>query len=303
MKRWRWLCRWLAALAACGAVTQACSASGQADAIERGRYLFDAGGCGGCHAGDGNGASPSGGLGLDTPFGTFRVPNITPDRQHGIGAWSLADFGAALRNGVGAHGEYLFPVFPYTAFTHLTDRDTADLYTYLMSLPAAPIANRPHRARPPFGWRPMLVVWRTLFFKPGPIDVKAAMGDDWNRGNYLVHAVAHCEECHTPRNLLGALVNARSFSGNIGGPDGQNAPNITQDVETGIGAWSIDDIQRLLKTGLTPDSDQVASGMKAVVRGTAKLTDADRHAIAVYLKTLPAIHVDLPPPRPTAAKD
>ena len=264
-------------------------------ATGRGKYLYEAAGCGSCH-GD---TSPSGGLGLDTPFGVFYAPNITPDKQNGIGSWSQSDFHAALRDGIGPHGEYLFPVFPFTSFTNLTDRDIDDLYAYLMSLPAVPVSNKPHRANAPFGWRPLLLGWRTLFFTPGPIEVEPAKGDDWNRGNYLVHAVAHCEECHTPRNFLGAIKTSMSFSGNIGGPDGQNAPNITPDVKTGIGDWSIKDIEQLLKTGLTPGSDQVGSGMKAVVRGTTKLTDADRHAIAVYLKSVPPIRVDLPPPKPS----
>jgi mono/diheme cytochrome c family protein len=261
-------------------------------AIGRGKYLYEAAGCGSCH-GD---TSPSGGLGLDTPFGVFYVPNITPDKQNGIGAWSREDFHTALRDGIGPDGKYLFPVFPFTSFTNLTDRDIGDLYAYIMSLPAAPVANKPHQANAPFGWRSLLLGWRTLFFTPGPIQVEPSKGDDWNRGNYLVHAVAHCEECHTPRNFLGAIKTSMSFSGNIGGPDGQNAPNITPDAKTGIGAWSIEDIEQLLKTGLTPESDQVGSGMKAVVRGTSKLTDADRHAIAVYLKSIRPIHVDLPPP-------
>jgi mono/diheme cytochrome c family protein len=261
-------------------------------AIGRGKYLYEAAGCGSCH-GD---TSPSGGLGLDTPFGVFYVPNITPDKQNGIGAWSQTDFHTALRDGIGPDGKYLFPVFPFTSFTNLTDRDIGDLYAYLMSLPAVPAANKPHQANMPFGWRPLLLGWRTLFFTPGPIQVEPGKGDNWNRGNYLVHAVAHCEECHTPRNSLGAVKTSMSFSGNIGGPDGQNAPNITPDVKTGIGNWSIEDIEQLLKTGLTPESDQVGSGMKAVVRGTSKLTDADRHAIAVYLKSVRPIRVDLPPP-------
>jgi mono/diheme cytochrome c family protein len=255
-------------------------------AIGRGKYLYEAAGCGSCH-GD---ASPSGGLGLDTPFGVFYVPNITPDKQNGIGTWSKSDFHTALRDGIRPDGNYLFPVFPFTSFTNLTDRDIEDLYAYLMSLPAAPVPNKPHRANFPFGWRALLVVWRTLFFTSGPIQVEP---------NYLVHAVAHCEECHTPRNSLGAIKPSMSFSGNIGGPDGQNAPNITPDAKTGIGDWSIEDIERLLKTGLTPESDQVGSGMKAVVRGTSKLTDADRHAIAAYLKSVPPIRVDLPPPKPS----
>ncbi|MDR3518024.1 MAG: cytochrome c [Azospirillaceae bacterium] len=271
-----------------------------ADSIARGKYLFDAADCAGCHGGDRAGTAPSGGLGLDTPFGVFHVPNITPDRQYGIGAWSVADFQAALRTGIGHKGEYLFPVFPYTAFTHMTDGDSADLYAYLMSLPPVAQPNKPHQVNTPFGWRALLFFWRILFFSEGALAVDPARGDDWNRGNYLVHAVAHCEECHTPRNVLGALKPSMAFSGNVGGPDGQNAPNITSDVATGIGDWSVEDIQRLLKSGLTPQSDQVGSGMKAVVRGTSKLTDADRHAIAVYLKSVPPIHVDLPPPKPPA---
>jgi mono/diheme cytochrome c family protein len=264
--------------------------------LARGKYLYDAADCGGCHGGDQNGAPPAGGLGLDTPFGTFYVPNITPDREHGIGSWSEEDFHRALRQGVAPGGVRLFPVFPFTSFTHMSDSDVADLYAYLTSLPAVAQPNKPHAVKPPFGWRSLLVFWRTLFFTPGPVAVDLAKGEEWNRGNYLVHAVAHCEECHTPRNALGALKESMAFSGNVGGPDGQNAPNITTDPETGIGDWSAPEIERLLKTGMTPDSDMVGSGMKAVVRGTSKLTDADRHAIAVYLKTVKPIHVELPPP-------
>jgi mono/diheme cytochrome c family protein len=273
-----------------------------AESIARGRYLFEAADCNGCHGDARHGSNPVGGLGLDTPFGTFRAPNITPDRQYGIGGWSEADFKAALRDGVGRHGEYLFPVFPYTSFTRMTDQDVADLYAYMMSLPPVPVPTRPHEAKPPFSWRPLLAVWRGLFFAPGAIRFDPDKGAEWNRGNYLVHAVAHCEECHTPRNFLGAIDTSRSFSGNVGGPDRQNAPNITPDVRTGIGSWSIEDVQVLLKTGMTPDSDFVGSGMKAVVRGTSKLTDADRHAIAVYLKSVAPIHVDLPPKPKVASK-
>jgi len=287
-------------------VANVCAAD--AESIARGKYLYDAADCYSCHGGprggQNGGASsgklklPSGGLGLDTPFGTFRSPNITPDKQYGIGNWTEGEFKTALRNGIGRNGEYLFPVFTYTSFTKLTDSDIEDLYAYIMSLPAVSLPNKPHEAKPPFSWRPLLVFWRSLFFKEGPMNTEPDRGKDWNRGNYLVHAVAHCEECHTPRNFLGGLDLGRSFSGNIGGPDKQNAPNITSDVKTGIGSWSIADIEQLLKTGMTPDSDLIGSGMKAVVQGTSKLTDADRHAMAVYLKSIPPIHVDLPPPNP-----
>jgi len=284
----------VAVLLATGAEAHA----GDTEAVARGQYLFKAAGCGSCHGGDQAGAAPSGGLGLETPFGIFHAPNITPDREYGIGTWTQADFQAALRKGVGPHGEYLFPVFPFTSFTNMSDQDSADIYAYLMSLAPVSVANKPHEAKPPFGWRSLLVFWRTLFFTPGPMRIDVAKGEDWNRGNYLVHAVAHCEECHTPRNVLGALITTKSFSGNIGGPDGMNAPNITSDVETGIGTWSVADIQQVLKSGMTPESDMVGSGMKAVVRGTSQLTDADRHAIAVYLKSVPPIHVTAPPPKP-----
>jgi mono/diheme cytochrome c family protein len=268
-------------------------------AVARGKYLFEASDCSGCHAGNGTSAAPSGGLGLDTPFGKFRAPNITPDKQYGIGLWSEAEFRRALREGVGKHGEYLFPVFPYTSFTRMTDGDASDIYAYLMSQPPVAAPNKPHEAKPPFGWRSLLLFWRTLFFTGGVKKPEPTRSAEWNRGDYLVHAVGHCEECHTPRNSLGATKSSMAFSGNVGGPDGQNAPNITSDVATGIGDWSITDIQLLLKTGMTPDSDLVGSGMKAVVRGTSKLTDADRHAMAVYLKSVPPIHVP-PAPKPAA---
>lgn len=263
--------------------------------LANGQYIYNAADCIACHAGSGNTSLPSGGLGLDTPFGTFRAPNITPDKRNGIGSWSEADFKRALREGVGKQGEYLFPVFPYPSFSKLSDSDIADLYAYLMTLPAVPTPNKPHEVKLLFSWRPLLFFWRTLFFNPEEKKPLSVQDATWSRGDYLVHAVAHCEECHTPRNLLGGLKTSLAFSGNVGGPDGQNAPNITSDVKTGIGDWSVADIQKLLKTGITPDSDVVGSGMKAVVRGTSKLSDADLHAIAVYLKSVPAIRVNPPP--------
>jgi mono/diheme cytochrome c family protein len=277
------------------AILVAAAAAGADEAsAERGRYLYEAADCAGCH---GLG-SPTGGLALKTPFGIFHAPNITPDRETGIGAWSEADFRRALRDGVGPNGKQLFPVFPFPSFTAMTDADIGDLFAYLRTLAPAAQPNKRHELRFPFGWRRLMAAWRDLFFKPGPYRPDPARDAEWNRGNYLVHAVAHCGECHTPRNAFGALEESRAFAGNIGGPDGQNAPNITPDLVTGIGKWSIADIEQLLKSGLTPDYDMVGSGMRAVVRGTARLTDADRHAIAVYVKTVPAVRTE---PRPESA--
>ncbi|MBF0561251.1 MAG: c-type cytochrome [Alphaproteobacteria bacterium] len=274
--------------------------AGDEAAIQRGKYLYDGADCAGCHGADPSSSTPSGGKSLTTPFGIFHAPNITPDKQFGIGTWSVEDFHHALRQGIAPGGKQLFPVFPFPSFSALTDRDMEDLYAYLMSIPPVAVPSKPHEVQAPFSWRSLMWFWRALFLKPGPYQPQAGRDAEWNRGNYLVHAVAHCQECHTPRNPMGALIQSRAFSGNIGGPDGQNAPNITSDVLTGIGGWTVDEIETLLKTGQTPAFDAVGSGMKAVVRGTSKLTDADRHAMAVYLKTVPAIRTPLPP-KPVAA--
>ncbi len=257
-------------------------------AIARGGYIFAAAGCVSCHTDAKNkGARLAGGRAISTSFGTFFGPNITPDRQYGIGTWSEADLRRALREGKNRDGDALYPVFPYTSFTGMSDGDIADLYAYLMAQPAVAQPDKPHEIAFPFGFRPLLLGWRLLFFKQGPLRPVGGQSPEWNRGRYLVEAVGHCEECHTPRNFLGALDRSRAFAGNPNGPDGQKAPNITPDPETGIGKWSLGDIEDVLKSGEKPDGDFVASGMGDVVDGTGKLTDADRHAIALYIKSLP----------------
>lgn len=252
--------------------------------------LFQAADCAGCHTdAKGGGAPLAGGRPLATPFGVVFSPNITPDRQTGIGGWSEAEFHRALRQGIGRDDGYLFPVFPYPAFTGMSDQDIGDLYAYLMSRPAVARADKPDALRVPFRWRFLQRFWRLLFFRPGPLQPMAGKGASWNRGRYLAEAVVHCQECHTPRNFLGGLETGRAYSGNRQAPDGMKVPNITGDDETGIGKWSADDVAALLKTGQTPDMDFVGSGMAEVVKGTAALSDADRQAIALYIKTIPAI--------------
>jgi mono/diheme cytochrome c family protein len=272
------------------------SAAGQAS-IKRGELIFDAADCAGCHTDAKGGGQPlAGGRPLDTPFGRFYGPNITSDRRYGIGAWSEADFHRALRQGIGRHGEYLFPVFPFTSFTGMSDGDIADLYAYLQSRPAVAQPSKPHEVRAPFGWRFLLIGWRTLFFREGPLAPVTGQSAEWNRGRYLAEAVVHCQECHTPRNFLGGLKHGQAYSGNPQGPDGQKAPNITADAETGIGKWSLEDITTVLESGQTPDGDFVGSGMAEVVKGTGKLSSEDRRAIALYVKSLPAIRTAKKPP-------
>ena len=259
-------------------------------AVARGAYLFNAADCVSCHTDKKNDGAPlAGGRPLATPFGTYYSPNITPDDATGIGQWTLDDFHRALRDGRDDDGDFLFPVFPFTSFTGMSDADIADLYAYLMAQPPVARPDTPHQVKFPFGWRKLLFGWRVLFFREGPLAPVDGQSAEWNRGRYLVEAVAHCEECHTPRNFLGALDHAHAFAGNPHGPDGQRAPNITSDKATGIGKWSIADIETVLFSGQTPDFDSVGGGMGEVVNSTANLTPEDRHAIAVYLKSLPPL--------------
>lgn len=257
-------------------------------AVQRGAYLAAAADCGGCHTDKKAGTPPlSGGPPLSTRFGDFYAPNITPDRVDGIGDWSEADFHRAMREGIGRHGGYLYPAFPFTSFTGMTDSDIADIYAYLMAQKPVARHSHPQEVKPLLRWRFLLVGWRALFFRHGPLKPVAGQSAEWNRGRYLAEAVAHCQECHTPRNFVGALLRSQAYAGNPHGPNGNDAPDITSDKMDGIGKWQVEDITNVLKTGMTPDGDFVANGMADVVDGTSKLTDADRRAIAVYIKSLP----------------
>ena len=172
----------------------------------------------------------------------------------------------------------------------MTDRDILDIQAYLMTQPPSAQPNRPHEVGFPFDLRASMVLWRALYFEPGPFKPDPARGEAWNRGAYLVTAVAHCGECHTPRTALGGLDEDRRFGGNkLSGPNGKLAPNISSDENDGIGKWRAEEIADLLESGMAPNGDFVAAPMSEVVKGTAKLTDSDRMAIATYLKTVPPV--------------
>ena len=256
----------------------------------RGAYLAAAAGCADCHTDRPHGGRLyAGGRALTTPFGTFYAPNITPDLETGIGRWSDAQFLNALREGVRPDGSNYFPVFPYPSFTKITDDDARAIKAYLFTQPAVKQSNRAHDVAFPFSWRFLQNGWKLLFFSPGPFRPAPERGEAYNRGAYLVTALAHCSECHTPRNWFGATQPSRFLAGTAHGPDGKAVPNITPDSETGIGKWSDDDIVTLLKDGQTPDFDFVGGAMAEVVKNTAQLTNADRHAIAVFLQSVPAV--------------
>ena len=256
-----------------------------------GEYLFAAAGCKGCHTDTADGAvMAAGGRALKTPFGTFYGPNITPHPEHGIGGWSDADFIRALRQGVAPDGSDYYPAFPYASFTGMTDTDMLDLKAYLDTLAPAAVANRPHDLPLPLKFRPALAVWKLLYLRPGPLAAEGGRTRDWLRGRYLVRALGHCGECHTPRDALGGPVADMFLAGTRSGPEGKPIPNITPHDGTGIGGWKPNDIAFLLEIGMVPDGDFVGAAMGEVVEeSTTKLTAEDRAAIAEYLLSLPAV--------------
>jgi mono/diheme cytochrome c family protein len=256
----------------------------------RGEYILRAAGCISCHTDNHNGGEPfAGGRALKTPFGTYFSPNITPDKKTGIGLWSDEDFLRAVRKGIRPDGSRYFPVFPYTSYTLMREQDALAIKAYLFSLQPVNKKNRAHDVYPPFGWRWPMRFWQLLFFDEGEFLADQNNDNDWNRGAYLATALAHCGECHTPRNIAGALDRDFWMAGSEDGPEGDAVPNITPSTETGIG-WSISQLSFFLKTGTKPDWESAAGVMgEAVEDGYKYLTDEDLRAIAVYISTLPDI--------------
>ena len=236
----------------------------------------------------------AGGWPLETPFGTFYPPNITPHREYGIGAWIEEDMVRALREGLNPQGEHYYPAFPYPSFTRMTRQDMQALYAYLMTLPASSRETRPHNLRWPFDSRPMIAHWKASRFTPGEFSGDPEKSPQWNRGAYLAEALGHCNECHTLRDYLGAPRRDRYLAGTCTGPDGRRVPNITPDRETGIGDWECGELMTFLKTGRKPDGSYTDSLM-AEVLGTScmRLTVYDLHSLAIYLQSLPSSHNDL----------
>lgn len=281
--------RRLTAFAAGAAALAAAFSATAQDAAERGAYLVRAGGCIACHTAKDGGEPFAGGLGLETPFGTFYSPNITPDADTGIGNWSDEDFVRALHEGVAPDGARYFPVFPYTSYTRMTREDALAIKAYLFSLDPVSKANREHDVGFPFSWRFLQRGWRMINFDEGRFEPDASKDDAWNRGAYLVGALAHCGECHTPRNFMGGLDDDMYLAGTPDGPEGQLVPNITPH-ESGIGDWSERDIVNLMQTAMLPDFDSVQGTMaEAVEDGLKFLTEEDLKAIATYIRSVPPI--------------
>lgn len=264
------------------------SALAQADA-KKGEYLAKAGGCKACHTENRKHAVPyAGGRALKTPFGTFYGPNITPDPVAGIGRWSASDFKRAMRLGERPDGAHYFPAFPYPSFTGITDGDLRDLWAYLRSLAPSKRANQAHEVGFPYNVRALVAGWKMQFFTPGPFVGDPARSTAVNRGAYLVRALGHCGECHTPRNVLGGPIRDRFLAGTRKLPGGEGgAPNLTP---TRLKKLSDAELKYFLETGLYPDGDATAETMDEVVRNTTgQLAPEDLAAMIAYLRTLPPL--------------
>jgi mono/diheme cytochrome c family protein len=257
--------------------------------LDNGQTMFLAGGCASCHAtpNQEDKTRLGGGFALKSPFGTFFPPNISPDRDDGIGAWSEANFVSAMGKGTSPDGSHYYPAFPYTSYQRMKMEDVRDLFAYLKTLPPVKGKTREHDLPFYLKVRRMLGGWKFLFldgerFKPDP-----SKSDEWNRGAYLVNGPGHCAECHSPRNALGAIISSQRFAG---GPDPEggegSVPNITP---AGIGDYSQGDIEQILEAGDLPNGDTVGGAMAAVVGNISKLSTEDRTAIAAYLKSLPPV--------------
>lgn len=265
------------------------------DAIA-GETIFWAGGCASCHGPTGKKAAAAaenksaqfvlgGGHGLNTPFGTFYVPNISSDPKHGIGSWTGKQFANAMLKGVSPDGSHYYPAFPYTSYAKMDVKDVANLWAFMKELPAAANSNKSHDIWLPFKLRRGLGLWKMLYLNNDRMVEFENPDEKLARGQYLVESVAHCGECHTPRNIIGGFDKKRWLAGGPS-PDGDgNIPNITPH-DSGLGNWSLNDIVYSLESGFTPEFDSFGGSMTDVQQNMAKLSASDREAIGIYLKAV-----------------
>ncbi len=250
----------------------------------KGAYLARMAGCIACHTNTKDAGAPlAGGLALKTQFGTFYSPNLTSDKKHGIGSWTVNDFSKAVRLGVSPDGEPYYPAFPYPFYSKLSDQDIADLWAAFQTVPPVATPSKSQDMVFPFNFRPGLKVWRALYADLAPFKTNPGKSENWNRGKYIVEGPAHCGACHTPRNFAGARDAEQELHGAEGLPDGGKSPPITAS-ELLKNGWTASTLKYALKTGVLPDGDAFGGSMGEVVRdGTSFLTDSDLTAIATYL--------------------
>ncbi len=258
--------------------------------LKQGEYLVTIAGCDHCHTDvEHQGPRLAGGRKLSTQWGDFYPPNITPDKNSGIGDWRLEDFVRAMRYGFSPLGTHYYPVFPYTAYTRMSDEDLAAIFTYLRSVEPVERYSRPHSTAW-YVWREALRFWKKLYFSPGVLAADPLRNARWNRGRYLAEAIGHCEECHTRRNSVGGLSRSVRYSGDPDGVFGEPAPNISSSRRKGIGKWTKRELMAFFRTGVRPDGTRVKGQMAEIVsRSLSHLTEADNEALAEYVKAIPEV--------------
>jgi mono/diheme cytochrome c family protein len=265
--------------------------------IARGKALANAADCASCHTADA--AKPfAGGKPIPTPFGTIYAPNLTPDLETGIGAWSDDDFYRALHDGVSPNGSGYYPAFPYPNFTKLTRDDVLAIRAWLATIAPVTYKASASQLRWPLNYRVVMRGWNLLFFKPGTFKPDPQKSEAWNRGAYLVEGAAHCGACHTPKNTFGADRRGRQYGGGVIGR--WFAPRLDNAERSGLKSWSADDIAEYLQSGRNGRSHAGGPMAEVVVNSTSRMSDEDVRAIAIYLKDLPigAAEPVIPPPAP-----
>lgn len=263
--------------------------SSETTLAQRGQYLATAGDCVACHTAPG-GKPMAGGLALPTPLGAIVSTNITPSKTHGIGNYTLAQFTDALRQGVRADGQHLYPAMPYTSYAKVTDDDAKALYAYFMQAVKPVDTAPPPTSLPfPFNIRLSMAAWNLLFLDRKPFEPDPGKSAEWNRGAYLVRGLAHCSTCHTPRNMLMAEELSHGLGGGAVGP--WYAPNITSDANSGVGGWNEQELVNYMRLGHAANKAQAAGPMaEAIDNSLRHLNQGDLRTIAVYLNSVPALH-------------
>lgn len=260
------------------------TARGQAPADDmalasRGEYLARAADCLPCHTGD-KSKPYSGGLPIKTPFGTIFSVNITSDPETGIGRWAYADFKNALHNGIRADGAFLYPAMPFDTYTGIEEDDLKALWAFVHRIPSVKAPNRENELAFPFNIRMGMLAWRELFFAPAFFKPTAGKSSPWNRGAYLAEALGHCSDCHSPRNIMGAIKGKAQFTGTE--IDGFYAPDIASGALAKT--WNKDSLAQFLKTGSVPQRTAVLGPMAEVVHDSlAYLTATDLGDMVSYL--------------------
>ncbi|HTZ35322.1 MAG TPA: c-type cytochrome [Stellaceae bacterium] len=285
-----WLISWLPVVGVFFAGFGFVGATAAADdhaLIVKGEYLAQAGDCVACHTNPG-GKLFAGGRALATPFGTIYSSNITPDPATGIGKWSADDFYKTMHEGRFPDGGLIYPVMPYASYTKVTRADSDAIFAYLRSVPAVNHPNRPNDLRFPYDNRQLILGWRTLYFDEGEYQPDTTKSAEWNRGAYLVGGLGHCAMCHSPINALGGTPESKAFQGGLIPMQNWYAPSLTSNKEAGLGEWDIDEIVGLLRNGVSQRGAVYGPMAEVTSNSLQYLSDADVHAVAVYLKSLAA---------------